>query len=128
MTHRLVVLLLFIATLAGGARAMLPPDAKAREPQLRAYYQRVRDNYEVKQAELQVEQARAREQAAVDIRTPPWMRGEQAALQSGAEAVTQAAADRTHERVRRVLISIIFLSLIVGGAGWVWYKTREIDG
>jgi hypothetical protein len=127
MTQRLVVLMLFIATLAGGAQAFLPPDAKARAPQLRAYYQQVRDNYEIKQAELQVERARAREQAEVDIRTPPWMRGEQA-VQTRAEAVAAVAADKTHKIIRRILISIIFLSLIVGGAGWVWYKTREIDG
>lgn len=128
MTHRLVVLMLFIATLAGGAQAFLPPDAKARAPQLRAYYQQVRDNYEIKQAELQVERARAREQAEVDIFTPPWMRGEQAALQFGAEAAAKAAADRTKKIIRHILISIIFLSLIVGGAGWVWYKTRQTDG
>jgi len=128
MTRRLVVLMLFIATLAGAAQALLPPDAKARVPQLRTYYQQIRDDYEVKQAELEIEKARAREQAEVDILTPPWMRGEQAALQSGAETVAKAAADRTNKIIRHILISIIFLSLIVGGTGWVWYKTRQTDG
>ncbi|MEI7850868.1 MAG: hypothetical protein WCH86_03465 [Kiritimatiellales bacterium] len=126
MRYRHVVLMLFIATLAGAAQALLPPDAKARVPELRAYYQKVRDDYEIKQTEFRAELARAREQAEVDIRTPPWMRGEQAALQS--EANVAAAADKTHKRISHVLISIIFLSLIVGGAGWVWYKTRQTDG
>ena len=128
MTRRLVVLMLFIATLAGAVQALLPPDAKARVPELRAYYQKIRDNYEVREAELEVEKARAREQAEVDIRTPPWMRGEQAELQFGAEAVARAAAEETQKAIRHILISIIFLSLIVGGAGWVWYKTRQNDG
>ena len=128
MTRRIVVLMLFIATLTGAAQAFLPPDAKARVPQLRAQYQKVRDDYDVKQAEQRVEAALARERVQADIFTAPWLRGEQAGLQSGAEAAAaKAAADRARARIRHILTSILFLFLIVGGAGWVWYKTREID-
>lgn len=127
MTQRTVVLMLLIATLTGAAQAFLPPDAKAREPQLRAKYQQVRDDYDVKQAERRVDAALARERVQADVFTPPWLRGEQAVLQSGAEAAARAAADRARARMFHILISIVFLSLIVGGAGWVWYKTREMD-
>jgi hypothetical protein len=128
MTHRFVVWMIFIATLAGGARAMLPPDAKARAPQLRAYYQQVRIDSETARTERLAEQIRASEQAEVDISTPPWLRGEQNSIQVKAEAAANAAAKRARERIHRILISIMFLSLIVGAAGWVWYKTREMDG
>lgn len=127
MTQRTIVLMLFIATLTGVAQAILPPDAKAREPQLRRYYQQLRDDYDVQQVERRVEAAQARERVQADIFIPPWQRGEQAVLQSGAEAAAKAAADRARARIRHILISIMFLSLIVGGAGWVWYKTREMS-
>jgi len=127
MTYRTVVLILFIATLASSsAWAMLPPDAKAREPQLRAYYQQVRADYETGQAEWKAERARAREQVTADISTPPWLRGKQKSLQVKSDAAT-ADADKARKRIHRILLSIMFLFLIGGGAGWVWYKTREVD-
>ncbi|MEI8205865.1 MAG: hypothetical protein WCG03_03210 [Kiritimatiellales bacterium] len=124
---RRVIILFVLVLQAGSVRAILPPDAKAREPQLRAYRQRLNENYEKKLVERQEEAIRAYEKTRADIFTPPWMRGEQAALQSGAEAVAQVEADRTHKKIRRILISIMSLALIIGGAGWVWYKTRETD-
>lgn len=127
MMRRAVILFSFVV-LAGSARALLPADASTREPQIRAYRQQVRDHYEERLVERQAEAVRAYERTRADIFTPPWLRGEQdGGLQTEADAAA-AAADRMHERFRHVLISIIFLSLIVGGAGWVWYKTREIDG
>ena len=127
MTCRLLAMMFFIATLAGVAQAMLPPDAKAREPQLRAYYQKIRDDYEVQQAELQVERARARERAEVDIFTPPWLRnGAQAGVQSGNDAAA-AEAKNARQKMHRILISTLLLILIGAAAGWARHATREID-
>lgn len=126
MMRRGFVFILIIAALAGSARAILPPDAKAREPQLRAYRQRLTDNYEKRQIERQEAAVRAHEQTLADIFIPPWMRnGAQAALEtdSTGTAVYMHAPKRNH----RFLVSIVLLILIGVAAGLVRYITRELD-
>jgi len=124
---RPVVILMFFMGLAGVAQAMLPPDAKAREPQLRAHYQKVREDNEEHQVERQEAIARANEKTLARIFTPPWMRdGAQTGVQSGNDSVA-AEAENTRQKTRRILISTLFLILIGAAAGWVRYATREID-
>ena len=109
--------------------APLPPDAEFRKKEILEYRLRAMAEYEQQQEDRGKERIRSRAQMLIDMEKPPWVRsGEQATLQSRTDAAAQAAADRMHKIIRRILISIIFLSLIVGGAGWVWYKTRENDG
>jgi len=127
MTHRFVILMLFIVTLTGISPAMLPPDAKAREPQIRARLQQVRNDYEEHQVERQMEAARAREKTQADIFTPPWLRGENG-VQSGTDFAAVAAADKARKRNHRIFVSIVLLILISSVAGWVRYATREHDG
>jgi hypothetical protein len=125
---RRIFILMFLVALAGGiAQAILPPDAKAREPQLRTYYQKVRNNYEERQVERKVEVARANERTQVEIFTPPWMRGTaQTALQSDVGSATSATG-KTGKRNHRFLVSVVLLILLGAVAGWIRHATREID-
>jgi len=120
------ILMLFLG-LAGIAQAMLPPDAKAREPQLRAHYQKVREDYEVGQVKRQEAIARANEKTRADIFTPPWLRnGEQAGVRPGNDSAATEAKN-ARQRARRILISTLLLILIGAAAGWARHATREID-
>lgn len=122
------ILIIFVLMLAASAGAILPPDAKYREPQLRAYRQQVSDNYEKKQVARQVEAVRAHEKIRADILTPPWLRGGiQAGLESGGADSRAAQIAKASKRNHRFLVSVVLLISIGVAAGWVWYKTREID-
>lgn len=128
MMHRKVILILAVAALAGTARAILPPDASAREPQIRAYRQQVRNNYEKRLVERQELAVRAYEQTRADIFTPPWVRaGMHAALLTGVDGSLLAEMERTEKRNNRLFASIVLLILIAGAAGWVRYATKEIE-
>jgi hypothetical protein len=117
-----------VLLLAGSAGAILPPDASAREPQIRAYRQQVRDKYEERMVERRAEAVRAYEKTRADIFTPPWMRnGAQAELQSAGAVAGEAQNAKAAKRNHRFLISVVLLILIAGGAGWVRYATRRID-
>lgn len=123
---RRAVILGFIALLAGAAQAILPPDASAREPQIRAYRQQVRAKYEERLVERQELAGRAYEQTRADIFTPPWARaGVQATLLSGVDTTLTEAAEKVHKRNNRLLVSIVLLILISSAVGWVRYATRE---
>ena len=125
---RCVVTLFALVLLAGSVQAIRPPDAKAREPQIRAHLQELRTNYEKKQVERQAEAVRAYDRTRADIFTPPWMRTEtQAAGLSGADQTGVANAGKTQKRNHRFLVSVVLLILIGAGVGWARYKTREID-
>jgi hypothetical protein len=129
MMRRTVIFMLFIAALAGSAQAILPPDAKAREPQLRAYRQQLTDNYEKKQAERRAAAVRAYEQTRADIFTPPWMRaGTTAVILFEADQSAALKAAKAQKRNHRFLVSVMFLILIGAAAGWVRHTTRELDG
>ena len=128
MIRRILISAFFVLASAGVASAMRSSDAKAREPQIRAYYQQIRDNYETKQVERKAEVAQANEKTRVEIFTPPWLRGDQNGIQSGADSATAAAADKAHKRNHRIFISIVLLILTSSVAGWVRYATRETDG
>lgn len=124
---RRAVILFTLILLAGSAKAILPPDIKAREPQFRARYQGIRDQYEVRQIERQAEAVRAYEQTKVDIVTPPWMRGkESSALQPGSGS-SSSGQEKAAKRNHRFLVPVVLLILIGAVAGWVRYATREVD-
>lgn len=124
---RRAVILFSLVVLAGSAQAMLSPDASAREPQIRAYRQKVREKFEQRQVERQAEAVRAYERTRADIFTPPWMRGkEQSALQPGAGS-SSSGQDKAVKRNHRFLVSAVLLILIGAVAGWVRYATREVD-
>ncbi len=106
--------------------APLPPDAAVRKKDILQYRLRAMAEYEQQQEDRGKERIRSRAKMLVDMEKPPRVRsGEPAALLSETDAV--AEADRAHKKIRRILISIMSLALIIGGAGWVWYKTRETD-
>jgi uncharacterized protein YceK len=128
MMRRILISFFSVLALAGVASAMRSSDAKAREPQLRAHYQQVRDDYETKQVERQAEIVRANERTKAEIFTPPWMREAESGIQSGADLAAKAAADKAHKRNHRIFISIVLLILISSVAGWARYATREHDG
>jgi hypothetical protein len=127
VNHRIVLFALLVSVLAGSSQAFLPPDAKAREPQLRAYRQKLTDNYEKRVVERQEQAVRSYEQTRSDIFTPPWMRGiTQTALQSGTGS-DAARQEKTGKRNHRFFVSVVLLILLGAVAGWVRYGTREID-
>jgi len=114
--------------LAEGVFAFLPPDAAAREPQIRAYRVRRQQEYEQHMEARRVETARAYEQARVDIFTPPWERAfRQTALEAGVNPVAAEGERRKTKRNNRLFVSVVFLILIGAAAGWVRYATREIE-
>jgi hypothetical protein len=126
--RRYAVILFALLALSGSAGAMLSSDSSAREPQIRAYRQQVRDTYEKRQIERQSQAVRAYEQTRADIFTPPWLRGGvQASLQSGTEGAPAAPAGNAPKRKHRFLASIVLLILIGAVTGWVRYTTREMD-
>lgn len=126
MSCRIVILFTLIL-LAGSAQAILPPDAKAREPQLRVYRQQMNDNYEKRLVERQAAAVRAYDQTRADIFTPPWLRGQaQTALPSG-DSKEMSGQKKTVKRNHRFLVSIMLLILIVAAAGWARYATRNTD-
>lgn len=119
--------LLFVL-LAGSAGAFLPPDASAREPQIRAYRQRVRQKYEQRQIERQAQAMRAYEKTQADVFTPPWMRdGAQTATSLGAGASSSSGTEKARGRKNRFLVSFVLLILLGAGTGWARYATREVD-
>lgn len=127
MTCRFYLFMLLWLSLAGTTPAFLPPDASAREPQIRAYRQKVREKYEERMVERRAEAVRAYQRTQADVFTPPWMRGEaQAVLTSGSEG-NSTASDKTGKRNHRFLISVVLLISLGAVAGWIRHATREID-
>jgi len=71
------------------------------------------------------------EKVVAIMNVPPWMRTEtQVAGSPGGNlsaAAAVAAPEEIEKRNHRFLVSFMLLILISAGAGWAWYKTREID-
>ncbi|MDD3277102.1 MAG: hypothetical protein PHP93_08650 [Kiritimatiellales bacterium] len=126
MTRRIVILFSLVL-LAGSARAILPPDAKAREPQLRVYRQQLNMNYEKHLVERQELSVRAYEQTRKDIFIPPWMRETAQTAQQSDVSSTASAQGKTAKRNHRFLVSVVLLILLGAVAGWIRHATREID-
>lgn len=116
-----------VLLLTCSSRAVLPPDAKAREPDIRAYRQQLNLRYEERQVERQAAAVRAYEQTRLDIMTPPWMRTGVHPAAPAAEDPSVAETAEARKRNHRFLISIVLLILIGGGAVWVRRATREVD-
>jgi hypothetical protein len=128
MNRSLAVFAVIISVSAGSAQAFLPPDASAREPQIRAYRQQVREKYEKRLVERQAEAVQAYEQTRADVFTPPWMRSEtRTALRTEVNPSPSGKTEAVVKRNHRLLVSIVLLILIGAAAGWVHYATREKD-
>lgn len=110
------------------AAAFLPPDASAREPQIRAYRQQVRDNYERRQKERRQQAVEAYRQTQAAVFTPPWMRGTvQTGVIRASGSAQELAAEESAQRKNRLLVSIMLLVLIGSAALWVRHATRRMD-
>lgn len=129
MIGKTVSLILLLVVLGATAQAILPPDASAREPQLRAYRQRMREQYEARQLERQAAASQAYRQTRAAIFTPPWMRTSSgtAAVIKGPEAERVLQQQANEKRNHRIFVSVVLLILIVAAAGWAHYATRELD-
>ena len=128
MMRRVVILIVCVFALAGAARAILPPDAVARAPQIKAERYYARQRYEKHLEERQAEAVQAYEVTRADIFTPPWMRtGMQAAMIPGIDAKMVAEVEASQKRNHRIMISIMLLILIGAAAGLVKYVTRDLD-
>ncbi|MGE4489822.1 MAG: hypothetical protein AB7E95_09795 [Kiritimatiellales bacterium] len=126
MIKGLSILLLVAA--AGTASAFLPDDASAREPQIRAYRQRVRDTYQQRLEERQAESVRAYERTYENVFTPPWKQNRadsrsEGVVDGGAAAVESKPEKRNH----RFLVPIMLLIFIGSAAGWVRFATQKND-
>ena len=127
MMRHVVILMFLVAVLAGSALAILPPDAKAREPQLRVYRQRLNENYEKRLVERQEEAVRAYEKTRADIFIPPWLRAGTQTAMLGVDRAAALKAEKAQKRNHRFLVSVVLLILIGIAAGWVRHTTRELD-
>lgn len=120
--------LLFAFLIAGTAPAILPPDAAAREPEIRARRIRLQKEYDKRQVERQEMSIRAYEQTRADIFTPPWKRTQASSgviqRSSGTPDIQPQAVEK---KSHRVLVSFLLITLLVVIAGWVRYATKEID-
>jgi hypothetical protein len=108
--------------LAGGAFAVLPPDAAFRAPQIHAEYMRSARAYEERQQQRQREAIEQYRKTEADIFTPPWKRAaapSAAAISGGTSAPAQKAV--AGQPGRKWTFSIIAL-LLIGGAVW-WVRT-----
>lgn len=125
---RYLFILFSLVILAGTAGAILPPDASAREPQIRAQRVRLREQYEKRLVDRQAVAVRAYEQTRSDIFIPPWMRtGARTDVPASAVAVADGKTAKAAKRNYRFLISAVLLILTGILAGWVRYATRDTD-
>jgi hypothetical protein len=113
---------------AGTASAFLPPDASVREPEIRAYRRKIRQDYEKRIEERRDKAALEYERATIAIDLPPWelervMKGE-----SLEEIRAAAAEERVSVRKplkKRFLVSIVLFILIGSAVVWVRRATRD---
>lgn len=129
MNRSILILMLFGAALpAGNVFAVLPPDAVARAPQIRADYVRSARAFQQQQELRQSNSVAQYKKTEAAIYTPPWLRaGTPDAMQARAERLAAAEAEKAQKRNHRLLASILLLILIGAAAGWVRHATREID-
>ncbi|QHI70831.1 hypothetical protein [Tichowtungia aerotolerans] len=121
------VLFLLIFSAAGAAMAFLPPDASAREPEIRAYRRKVRENYEKRIEERQKRAAVAYKKATAAIGVPPWeldrvLNGE------SSEEIQAAVEERISAEKsvkKKILVSIVLFILIGSAVVWVTHATRD---
>jgi hypothetical protein len=110
----------------GTARAMLPPDASAREPQLRRERIAADQKYDKYIKELRETAIQRHKDVTAGLEYPPWK-----CLPSGAPAPGATLSLRTRDRKEILghswLIGIISL-LVIGGVFWlIKQMTREAD-
>lgn len=129
MMNKIVFPSLILLLAAGAAQAFLPPDAKAREPEIRAYRQQIRKQYEERIEERRAEAAKEYVRVKEMINLPPWER-DKVITRSG-EVLRRPApvAESFSEKTgaNRVFVSIILLLIIGSIVAWIKRATREVD-
>jgi hypothetical protein len=120
------VLALFLWLGGSTARAILPPDASAREPQLRRERIAVDEKYEKSMEELRKVAIQRHKDLTAGLEYPPWK-----CLPSGAPKPGATLSLRTRDR-KEILghswLIGIFSLLVIGGLFWlIKQMTREAD-
>ena len=130
MRKQTFFLILILASATWSARAILPPDAEFREPEIRAQKIRFRQEYEKRlEARRDFAIQKYKETEAL-IQIPPWDRGKALtgetsdARADGRKALSEKSATKGKNRL---LISIVLLILIGSAVGYAKYATREIE-
>lgn len=130
MRKQTFFLILILVASAWSARAILPPDAEFREPEIRAQKIRFRQEYE-KRLEVRRDFAiqKYKETEAL-IHIPPWDR-DSAAKNKTADgqvgAVKTSVEKSATKGKNRLFISIVLLILIGSAVGYAKHATREVD-
>jgi hypothetical protein len=107
--------------------AFLPPDAQFRKNEIVQQRVRARAEYAQQQEDYAKDIVASRIRARIAMQKPPWMRVDGNKTQSMVGPGTVLADMRSSQINHRFLTSVVLLISIGVAAGWVWYKTREID-
>jgi len=128
MDKKPLIFLLFV-TAAGGALAILPPDASEREPEIRAQRIRVKKEYEERMEKRRELATRQYEQATADIAVPPWELKRRMSGEPDKKIEVQIQQEQAAEKETRkqVLVSIMLFIIIGSIVGWVRHKTRDVE-
>ena len=128
MFKRRYLLLLFLLS-AGGAHAILPPDASLREPEIRAQRIQMEKEYEERIQKRRDEATEAYKRATAAIDVPPWELDRVRNGKSGADSRSNAPQQPIEEKNpnQRILVSIVLLILIGSAVGWIRFKTRDVE-
>ncbi len=122
----LISLALFLLLGSGVARAMLPPDASAREPQLRRERMATDEKYEKHMEELRAIAIQRHQDVMAGLDYPPWKRATDGTPVPGA-----SISLRTRELKEKVghswLIGLSCLLVIGGLFCLIKQMTREAD-
>jgi hypothetical protein len=126
-----LLILLGAGLLDASASNEVPLEVQYRNSARRANYARMDRAYQERLRQRQAAAVEQNEKVVALINTPPWMRAKaQGAVSAGENLPATAAGiapEKMQKRNHRFLVSFMLLILIGTGAGWAWYKTREID-
>lgn len=125
-TVRVVVLGVIVAW-AVPLWAFLPPDAQFRKNEIVQQRVNARAEYAQHQEAYAKDIVASRMRTQIAMQKPPWMRVSGNKTQSMVGAGILLADAGSSQINHRFLTSVVLLILIGIAAGWVWYKTREID-
>lgn len=126
MIRRLFLSWIVSLLAAGAAMAFLPSDASEREPEIRAYREKVRADYEKRIEERQAVATKEYERATKAIGVPPWEL-DRVVDGDNSRQVQQMAVlqEQSSNAVKKqILVSIVLLILIGSGVAWVRKATR----
>ena len=127
MSRDILLCLVGCVLVAGTALAFLPSDASSREPEIRAYREKVRKEYEERIEKRREVATREFERATKSLGVPPWeldrvVNGDNS-RQIATVAAQQVAASGAVKK--QILVSIVLFILIGSGLVWVRKATRN---